>query len=65
VPPFAPSRSHQNRQHYRIVFKEVGEAVSSMKNRKDMFLAIRGALTGNSITLPLQVNAGFGRFHSC
>ena len=47
APAFAPTHSHQNRQHYRIVFKEVGEAVSSMKNRKDMFLAMQGALTGS------------------
>ena len=51
VKPFAPSRSYQNRQHYRIVFKEVGEAVSNMKNRKDMFLAIQGALTGKYMCL--------------
>jgi len=49
VPPFAPSRPYQNRQHYRIVFKEVGEAVSSLNNRKDMFLAIQGALVGECI----------------
>jgi hypothetical protein len=59
VPAFAPTRSHQNRQHYRIVFKEVGEAVSSMKNRKDMFLAIQGALTGSCIFLFLQASANF------
>src|ERR1700733_11122753 len=33
LPDFAPSRSYQNRQHYRIVFEEVGQPVSSLKNR--------------------------------
>ena len=46
VAPFVSSRSHQNRQHYRIVFKEVGTAVSELGNRQDMFLAIQGALAG-------------------
>jgi hypothetical protein len=51
APGFDPSSSYQNRQHYRIVFKEVGETVSNMKNRKDMFLAIRGALNGEYVFL--------------
>lgn len=59
VPAFAPTRSNQSRQHYRIVFKEVGKAVSSMKNHKDMFLAIQGALTGSCIFLFLQASANF------
>ena len=46
---FAPGRSTKHRQHYRIVYKEVGVSLSSVNNRKDMFLAIQGPVTGTSI----------------
>ena len=51
---FDPSRSYLSRQHYRIVFKEVGEAVSNVKNRKYTFLAIRGVFNGEYKFLFLQ-----------
>lgn len=57
VPGFAPGRSYQNRQHYRIVFKEVGQAVGSLKNRKEMFLTIQGAIAVEYIFIFSQVSA--------